>query len=144
MEPDELGKFEENLKNQKYLSVKKRDYDWIFQFSGSTQVTLSAPWRVVSKGGILISDADDGINFGLLDPINVELLANETLSGKSIMAATVDRETGDLTLLFEGGLRIDAFNNSSGVEGWEANSTFNERNYKVIAMGGGEVTIFSS
>ena len=51
-------------------------------------------------------------------------------------------DTADLTLYFGNGLRLDAFNNSAGYEGWQIGLPNENGDMLIIALGGGEVVTF--
>lgn len=123
-------------------SVQRRECDWAVGLHGGGSFTLSAPWRVVHNGRIALADTDDGQRFGLDAPIDGEIWANRLLDGRSITSIVVDLETADLTIYFDGNVRIDVFNNSSGYEGWQAHFLTDGDSISIIAMGGGEVVLY--
>jgi hypothetical protein len=139
VEDDLLTKFEHGLIGLVCLSVVRGEHDWLFEFSAGASLAIPVPWRIVSEGRILFTDEDHGQLFGLQKPVDGEAIANETLRGQTILRASVDRETGDLALLFRKDLRLDAFNNSSGYEGWTAGCNIDGDHRQVIALGGGDV-----
>ena len=139
MEEDLLTKFENALTGLSCLSVVRREHYWVFEFSAGASLALPVPWRIVSAGRILFADQDHGQLFGLTKPVDGEALANETLRGQAIMKAFVDRETGDLAVLFRQDLRLDVFNNSAGYEGWGAGCKIDGEHWQIIALGGGEI-----
>lgn len=124
-------------------SVRRRDADWALNFATGGNVSLPIPWRIVADGRILFANEDDGQQFGLPDPIDGEALANRLLGGKAIVGVTVDPETADLSLLFDNGTRVDAFNHSAGYEGWQVNLPLESGGISVIALGGGGVRYFA-
>lgn len=124
-------------------SITRREYDWLLVMNSFVSITLSVPWRIVSKGRIVLASADDGQTFGLSAPVNGEKEARKICSGKRIAKASVDRQTADIALQFDSETRFDAFNNSSGYEGWQARYMSNGQWHSVIALGGGEVTFFT-
>ncbi|MGC3936490.1 hypothetical protein ACOTTU_01655 [Roseobacter sp. EG26] len=144
MEKDGLYMFEDRMVGQRCLSIKRRENDWLFEFSGGSLIALNVPWRIVCKGRILFVDEDDGQLFGNSEPVDGELVANNSLGGQSIAKAALARETGDLALHFSDNLRLDAFNNSSGYEGWTATCNFDGVLFDFVALGGGEIMIKKS
>lgn len=141
MEEDQLTKFELALVNLECLSVARRESDWVFELSVGASLVFSVPWRIVSEGRILFADEDHGHSFGLSKPVDGEVIANKAFRGQSILKASVNRETGDLTLLFRQDLRVDAFNNSAGYEAWTAGCKIDGFHRQIIALGGGDVAI---
>jgi hypothetical protein len=138
MKHDQVAEFEASLIGRSCV-VGRREHDWTFDLSGGVGLTVSAPWRIVSKGRIAFASGDDGQLFGLTSPVDGEIEARRLLGGKSITAATLDRQTADLTLQFDAATRVDVFNNSTGYEGWQATYAIHDKRWSLIAMGGGEV-----
>ena len=120
--------------------VTKREADWSFDFGDRLNIAASVPWRVVTADGISHGDEDDGQRFGLPQPVNGEARANELLQGQKVVAVELDPQTADLRLVFDGGARLDFFNNSSGYEGWQASVPAGGKELTVIALGGGRLT----
>jgi hypothetical protein len=106
-------------------------------FGERLSLAASAPWRVVTKDGIAHGDEDDGQWFGRSKPVDGEARANELLRGQKVVGIELHRDTADLRLLFEGGTRLDFFNNSSGYEGWQASVRAEGKKLTVI---GGRLT----
>jgi hypothetical protein len=52
--------------------------------------------------------------------VNGEERVNGLLQGKRLERLKFDRMTAHFHLLFDGNMRLDVFNNSSGYEGWQA------------------------
>lgn len=105
-------------------------------------IALSVPWRIVAESRIAFADEDDGQMFGRSALVDGEAEARRLLTGKRIVQASVDRQTADLTLRFDPDARLDAFNNSSGYEGWQAYCCINGGPVSIVALGGGGITIF--
>lgn len=100
------------------------------------------PWRIVAGGRIAFASEDDGQQFGLPAPLDGEVIANGLIGSRRVTGFRVDRETLDLSLRFEGAVRLDAFSNSCGYEGWHIHLSPQDGDLSVIALGGGEVAIF--
>ncbi|WP_159798428.1 hypothetical protein [Croceibacterium salegens] len=139
---DELiQRLEQNLLGR-CVMIERREGDWAGNIDGGGVVSLGVPWRIVAQGRIAFADEDDGQKFGLPSPVDGEVEANRLLAGKPIIGITIDDETGDLTVMFEGNLRLDAFNNSAGYEGWQIDLPPDLGGMWVIALGGGEISVF--
>ena len=121
--------------------VDKREGDWLFSFGEGLHIAVAAPWRIVTSIGIAYGHEDDGHKFGLPEPVNGELLANEFLDERTVISVEVEPQTADLSVIFDSGARIDIFNNSSGYEGWVANVRTGERAITIVALGGGSLWI---
>lgn len=119
--------------------VLRREADWAFDFQNDTGLTVECHWRLVSLDGIVLTDEDDGQQFGLPEPVDAEIKANALLAGAHISAASIDRITADLCLRFSNDLRLDLVNNSSGYEGWQASFSHAGGDATVVAMGGGRL-----
>jgi hypothetical protein len=80
---------------------------------------LNCAWRlrddeVVHLGSAEFDENLAGERFGRLGRLLVDLLMNRTIE-----ALRHDAIVSDLSLYFEGGLRLDAFSDSALYEGWE-------------------------
>lgn len=121
--------------------IVRRDVDWAVEVSGGPIVSLPVPWRIVANGGIALAGRDDGHQFGLPAPLDGETEANALIAGQAISDVAIDDETADLTINFEGGVRLDAFHNSSGHEGWQIMLPSQDDRVLIIALGGGDIAI---
>jgi len=104
-------------------------------------IAAFVPWRVVTADGIALGLEDDGQRFGLPRPLDGEARVNELLSGQRVSEIEVDAQTADLRVVFDGGARLDFFNNSSGYEGWQASVPIHGRVLTIVALGGGELAV---
>ena len=100
--------------------IRRREADWSFDFGERLKIAASVPWRVVTADGIAHGDQDDGQWFGLAEPVDGEARTSKLLQGQKVVGVELDAQTADLRLTFDGGARLDLFNNSSGYEGWQA------------------------
>jgi hypothetical protein len=142
MDRDYLAEFETWLIGRS-CSITRGEHDWFIELGEGATITVSVPWRIVSQGRIAFADRDHGQMFGLPAPVDGEAEAHGLLAGKRIASAKVDLQTADLTLHFDPDTRLDAFNNSAGYEGWQANCEFNGSWVWLIAQGGGNVAVFA-
>ncbi len=143
MTADVLTAFEDALKGQG-CTVKRRNYDWAFDFGEGGEITIAAPWRIVRRGAIAHADTDDGQQFGLPAPIDGEVRCNDLLAQVRVAAVMVDRVTADICVQFDDGTRLELFNNSSGYEGWQATFRSEGETIAVIGMGGGNIAFVGS
>jgi hypothetical protein len=139
---DLLEELEQNLLGL-CCSIERGEFDWSVNLDGGGSITLPVPWRIVADGRIALADTDDGQQFGLPAPLDGQAEANRLLGGKPITEVRVDPQTADLTIQFDGGVRLDVFNHSAGYEGWHINLPPERGGMWVIALGGGDVTIFA-
>ncbi len=54
----------------------------------------------------------------------------------------MDIKTADIQIRFEGDLRLEVFNNSSGYEGWNAAVQVDGQTISVVGLGGGDLAIY--
>jgi hypothetical protein len=124
-------------------AIERREADWAANLDGGGSISLGVPWRIVAAGRIAFADQDDGHQFGLPAPLDGQAEANRLLAGKAITKVSVDAETADLSIHFDGEVRLDAFNHSAGYEGWQINLPPERGGMWVIALGGGSLSIFA-
>lgn len=103
----------------KTVSVERREGDWVFQFGPDFVITVGTFWRLIGKTYICVSSEDDGHQFGLPAPIDVEAESNRLLAGKAVRSVEADIRTGDLNILLDGHLTIDIVTFSAGYESWQ-------------------------
>ncbi|MDB5429340.1 MAG: hypothetical protein JWP35_456 [Caulobacter sp.] len=114
-----IDRFKQGLVGRRCL-IERREGDWSFDFGDGYTLAVSAPFRVVGKDGIACTSTDHEAHTpqpgGLgSDPFMARLLKKRRVTGVEIEGVT-----GDLRLTFDGGLRLDVFNDSIGYEGWVA------------------------
>ena len=121
--------------------VEKAGNLWQFRFGGgSATLNLECPWRLLSQGAIAYGGDDDGQQFGLLKPIDGVKETTRLLAASSVVSLYVREACSDLSLTFENGVVLEAFNSSSGYEGW----TCSGRDGTVVAQGGGTLSVWRS
>ena len=102
-------------------------------------VDLTSLRRILVEGRIALGSADDRQRFGLPEPVDARLRAQNLLGDRAVLAAAVTADAGDLALSFDGAVRLDLFNGSSGYEGWSLSGPTGVR---IIALGGGTLAVF--
>jgi hypothetical protein len=122
-------------------SVRRREHDWSFEFGTGCSLATSSPWRLVGPERVLVTDADDGQQFGLPEPVDAAQAANTALADVAIEAIAVAAVTADLTIMFAGGVRLEVWTGSSGYEAWQAVFPGPAGERSLIAMGGGALAI---
>lgn len=120
----------------------RRDPDWTLNLTGGGSIALPLPWRIVADNRIVFARDDDGQWFGLPAPVDGEAKADSLIALRIITGIRVDRQTLDLTVFFDGEVRLDAFSNSSGYEGWRIYLPPESGGLNVAALGGGEVAMW--
>ena len=99
----------------------------------------SSPWRIIVAGEIRLGWRDHGQRFGLPSPVDGVSEATKLLGGSEVDSAQVSAETADLVISFGSACRFEAFNGSSGYEGWTLNAPGGEL---FVAQGGGRLVKF--
>lgn len=127
-------------RNCSLVSHDAEAFSWLFQFPPDVQIRATCPWRIVAEGGVAHGHEDDGQLFGLEEPVNGAARSIELLRNRHVQNVELAPETGDLNIHFEGQVRLDLFNDSSGYEGWEINSN----QYWIVGQGGGQIAVFQS
>jgi hypothetical protein len=140
MDRDHIDDFKQAFVGRTCLMRRESPF-WRADFDDQFMMAFRVPWRIVANGRVAFGDEDDGQQFGLPAPLNGEERAASELGGRIVEALQVDEETGDLRIEFDGNIRIDVFNQSSGYEGWDAYYTARGERWGVIAMGGGQLVI---
>lgn len=101
-------------------SVLRHPHSWSFQFS-SCSLGVECSWRLIADGRIALTDGDDGHQFGMPAPVDVEIETARRLVGQRVTHAVVASQTADLTISFGDDLRLEVVSNSSGYESWQLN-----------------------
>ena len=112
---------------------------WRFDFEGRTHADIRCPWRIIRNGGIALGHEDHEQQFGLPAPLDGQREALKLLSGK-VVKATIREIASDLILVFNDGVYLEVFNDSSGYEGWECSCT---NGLFVVAGGGGDLATWN-
>lgn len=76
--------------------------------------------RYVGENGDFISSLDQGQMFGLAEPYDAAEKINKAIEGKEIEKVHFAEDTGDLTLVVDGG-RFEVICNSAGYECYQVN-----------------------
>lgn len=128
------------LIGHRFQSVARRDYDWVVAFDNDASLVVACLWRLVEAGRIRVTSEDDGQHFGLPSPVDATSELNRRLAGAAVEAVELRAGLLDLELRFSTGHLLQLIPDSSGYEAWQASS----RNRQFIAVGGGDLAIFSS
>ena len=102
------------------LRISRLEHQWDFDFGGQLRMSIEASWRLRNNDGILLTDSDDGHQFGLSAPVDAETRGNELLNGAEASSFKFDNTTADLKIAFTNGILIEVLTTSSGYESWQA------------------------
>lgn len=89
-------------------------------------------WRLLESGVFVVTDREDGLTFGGPVAVDAEGIARRLLVGRRVLGALIDPETADLTISFEGEVRLDVRTTSSRYEAWH----FDADGFLAAAAGG--------
>jgi len=126
------------LIGRQLLSLEKKDFSWFFAFGPGVTLTTESPWRLLDQGRIVVSSEDHGHQFGLPAPVDAGLRVLSRAAGRTVEAASVASDSGDLILQFSGHVFLELLQLSSGYESWRLLVNGSES----ICMGGGSIEHF--
>jgi Family of unknown function (DUF6188) len=120
-------------------SIIKTDYLWQFAFgSAGVSLNLECPWRFLLQGMVAFGCDDHQQQFGRPSQIDGVEKSHALLLTSPVVSVEVRDGTGDLAIGFQNGVRLEAFNLSSGYEGWTCSLADGR---VVVAQGGGNVCV---
>ena len=103
------------------MSIARREADWVFAVPDeSCVVAVECAWRLRDGERVLLTDGDDGQQFGLPSPVDAEQIASRILKGRTVVGCSVRHPTADIEIALLDGVRLDILTNSSGYESWTA------------------------
>jgi hypothetical protein len=124
-------------------SVRKAEYSWHLIFGeGKRSLNLECPWRLLVGGSIAFGDEDNGQQFGLPAAVDGRALIRRLLATSTVISVGVTA-TADVTVGFENGAELQAFNHSGGYEAWTV-SDADPFGFLAVAQGGGRLEIFDA
>jgi hypothetical protein len=88
--------------------------------SGGYAISAETLCRFIGQNGEFISTQDHGHKFGLTAPYDAADKIKNAIKGKEIIKANLAEDTGDLTLVVDGG-RLEIICNSAGYECYQVN-----------------------
>lgn len=110
---------------------------WYFYFSNNIYASSSGFWRLLKEDQIVSVSLDNGHQFGLPQPVNLEEEINAILAGKTLVDIIVNKDTSDLTLNISDNFKFQIFISSFGYETYE----FTVGNDRYIGLGSGKIGI---
>jgi hypothetical protein len=122
-------------------AVSKTEYLWQFRFGLDQSVlNLECPWRILRDGEVAFGCDDHDQQFGQNYKIDGPKKTKELLAESRVTLVEVRDGPGDLLVAFENDLQLEAFNLSSGYEGWTCSF---KSGALVVAQGGGNISTWS-
>ncbi len=99
------------------LTAHETEGQWNLVSDGEACIHVSS-WRLVGDNNIVVTSEDHGHRFGLPKPIDAVEKLNTALAGAPVAKVEVGSRTGDLIILFAGGVRLESLTLSAGYESW--------------------------
>ncbi len=120
----------------KYLGFEILEHGFCsITLSGGYSISTETLFRFIRQNGEFISTQDHGHRFGLTVAYDAADKIEKAIKGKEIIKADLAEDTGDLTLVVDGG-RLEIICNSAGYECYQLNGPGN-----LIIVGRGGNTI---
>ena len=132
------GNHGQPLVGRQLLSAEKQDSTWFFEFGTDVSLATESPWRLIEHGRIAVTSEDHGQQFGLPAPVDAAQELLSRVGGRTVEAASVNSESGDLMLQFPGPTCLQLLQLSAGYESWRLSTDGTES----ICMGGGNIAHF--
>lgn len=101
------------------MRILRREFDWVFEFGNGLALTVGTLWRFRDAGVIRLTSDDDGHQFALPAPLDVEKEVNRRLNRATIISIVDSDVMPDFLIRLSEGLAIDVIAQSSGYESWE-------------------------
>ena len=111
---------------------------WWFEFSDGTALRAECLWRVITDEHVEVTSADHGHQFGLTRPVDAGVLAMRAFTHAQVRRASLADATGDMTLEFNNGARLEILTTSMAYEGWAITSPGGD---EIIGLGGGRIEV---
>lgn len=100
--------------------------------SGGYVISVTTLCRFIGLNGDFVSTQDHWQKFGLSEPYNAADEIKKAIEGKEIIKVNLAADTGDLTLVVDGG-RLEIICNSAGYECYQVNGP---ENLIIVGRGG--------
>jgi len=114
---------------------------WSFIFRPEVCIGVECLWRIVEHGKVVLTGEDHGQQFGLSTPIDAATKGTELLANRQIITAQLREATADIVIEFNGGLRLEIIQTSSGYESWQMRD---QAGVSFFAQGGGQICRWKS
>lgn len=122
-------------------AVIRTEYLWQLTFgTAQASLNLECPWRLLSDHAVAFGCQDHEQQFGLTERIDGTKKSETLLSNSPVTLVEVRDGCGDPAISFKNAVRLEAFNLSSGYEGWTCSL---KSGCVVVAQGGGNVSVWN-
>ena len=112
--------------------------NFTFEFDDAS-LAVDCLWRITVDGRVALTSRDHRQQFSLPAPVDAHAEATARLKDRPIIEVWLDERSADLTLEFEGRLRLEVLTDSSGYEPWNLHAP----GVHLVALGGGGIADFS-
>jgi Family of unknown function (DUF6188) len=112
--------------------------NFTFEFDEAI-LAVECLWRIKIDSRVTLTSRDHRQQFGLPAPVDAHAEAMSRLKDRRVIEVRLDERSADLTLEFEGGLRLEVLNDSSGYEPWNLRAP----GVHLVGLGGGGIADFS-
>jgi hypothetical protein len=125
------------LRNLRFRDVQRLEHSWAFRFEGQTTLTAECLWRLLDNDQIIVTDRDDGHQFGRKHSVDVCRKVNGRLLNHVVEDVHLRPNVLDVTIRFSGGHTLELLPDSCGYEAWmvcRGGKTF-------VATAGGRIVV---
>jgi Family of unknown function (DUF6188) len=112
--------------------------NFTFEFDDAS-LAVDCLWRIKVDSRVALTSYDHTQQFGLPAPVDAHAEAISCLKDRRVSEVALDEKCADLTLVFEGQIRLEIVTDSSGYEPWN----FTAPGVHLVALGGGGIADFS-
>lgn len=111
---------------------------WFLQFDNNISFSLYSIWRLFINETVSLISNDHKHKFGLPNPVDLVADLNDNLKNKILIEIQIEKNTGDLILIFSENTKLIAYTSSMGYESYEVFVGGKQ----FVAQGGGDITTF--
>ena len=127
------------IDGSKLVEASKRDFTWVFLFTGSVVVTTEASWRLLTHDGVVVSSHDDAQLFGRAEPVDAARDALAIVADSAVRECRIAERSSDLIITFASGITLEFLTLSIGFESWSA--WYGDEG--IVCAGGGSTSFIS-
>ena len=127
------------IDGSKLIEASKRDFTWVFSFTGSILVTTEASWRLLTRDGVVVSSQDDAQLFGRAKPVDAARDALAIVAESPVCECRIAERSSDLIISFASGVTLECLTLSTGFESWSA--WYGDEG--IVCAGGGSTSFIS-
>jgi len=130
----------EFLRGRRCIGIEMTDGGAFIVALDGVKLLVECAWRLVAEGRLKVAGRDHGERFGLEHPVDAGAEARTVLEGRRVAGGRIDEGLGDLLLEFDGGYRLEVWNDCTGYEAW---TLAGPDGWLRVAASGGTVSAFA-